>query len=81
MHRFAIWLILTTALIASGVTTSTQSPIADPPPSILIARQLAESRRLNVGDIVRLSSDPSGTNARPFRIADASRHACTCRTC
>jgi FtsX-like permease family/MacB-like periplasmic core domain len=54
------------ALIATTVTTSAQLP--GDPPSILISRQLAESRGLNVGAIVRLSTDPSGTDARPFRI-------------
>jgi ABC-type lipoprotein release transport system permease subunit len=68
MPRASTWLFLVTALVATAVTTSTQSPPADAP-SILISRQLAESRGLAVGDTVRLSTDPSGTNARPFRIA------------
>jgi putative ABC transport system permease protein len=68
MRRASTWLFLTAALVTTVVTTSTQSPPSDPP-SILIARQLAESRGLGVNDIVRLSPDPSGTNARPFRIA------------
>jgi putative ABC transport system permease protein len=69
MRRFAFWLMLTTALIATRVTTFTQSARVDAPPSILISRQLAEDRGLHVGSIVRLSRDPSQTNARPFRIA------------
>jgi ABC-type lipoprotein release transport system permease subunit len=68
MPRASTWLFLVTALVATAVTTSTQSPPADAP-SILISRQLAESRGLAVGDTVRLSTDPSGANARPFRIA------------
>jgi putative ABC transport system permease protein len=62
-------LFLAAALLAAGVTTYTQSPPAEAPPSILISRQLAESRGLEVGDVVRLSPDRSGANARPFRIA------------
>jgi putative ABC transport system permease protein len=68
MRRASTWLFLTAALVTTVVTTSTQLPPSDPP-SILISRQLAESRGLGVDDIVRLSPDPSGTNARPFRIA------------
>ena len=40
-----------------------------PPPDILVSRQLLASLRLAVGDVVALSSDPSGTGARRFRIA------------
>jgi putative ABC transport system permease protein len=39
------------------------------PPSILITRQLAEAEHLSVGDVVSLSSDPSGKEPRSFRIA------------
>ncbi|HET7221559.1 MAG TPA: FtsX-like permease family protein [Vicinamibacterales bacterium] len=38
-------------------------------PSILISRQLSESRALRSGDVIRLSADRSGKGARPFRIA------------
>src|SRR2546426_1035126 len=38
-------------------------------PAILVTRQLAEEAHLRVGDIVSLSTDPSGTAPRPFRIA------------
>jgi putative ABC transport system permease protein len=68
MHRASIRFFLTIVLIAGAVTTSVQSPPSGPP-SILISRQLAESRGLEVGEIVRLSADPSPTNARRFRIA------------
>lgn len=40
----------------------------DAPPSILVSRQLLESRGLQVGDIVRLSTDNSGEYVREFRI-------------
>src|SRR5262245_3329468 len=69
--RASIRFFLATALVAIAVTTSAQSPQSPPvdEPSILISRQLAESRRLKVGDTVRLSADSSGAHARPFRIA------------
>jgi FtsX-like permease family len=40
-----------------------------PPPAILLSRQLLAAERLAVGDVVALSSDPSGARPRPFRIA------------
>ncbi len=67
MPRPSARLFLLIALIAT-LTTSTQSLPPDAT-SILISRQLAESRRLGVGDTVRLSNDASGVNARQFRIA------------
>jgi ABC-type lipoprotein release transport system permease subunit len=67
--RLSTRLFLATALASTAVTTSTQSAqSAVNQPSILISRQLAESRRLKVGDTVRLSLDTSGAHARPFRI-------------
>ncbi len=39
------------------------------PPSVLLSRQLMRDRRLQVGDVIRLSREPSGEGARPFRIA------------
>jgi putative ABC transport system permease protein len=33
-----------------------------------VSRQLRESERLSIGDVVSLSSDPSGANPRQFRI-------------
>ena len=38
-------------------------------PEILVSRQLLESQQLKVGDVVSLSTDLSGANPRPFRIA------------
>jgi hypothetical protein len=37
-------------------------------PGILVSRQLMEARRLQVGDVVGLSSASSGANARQFRV-------------
>jgi putative ABC transport system permease protein len=39
------------------------------PPDILVSRQLLESEHLKVGEVVELSTDPSGARTRPFRIA------------
>jgi ABC-type lipoprotein release transport system permease subunit len=41
----------------------------EPPPAILISRQLATAEGLNVDDIVALSGTPDGTAARRFRVA------------
>jgi putative ABC transport system permease protein len=38
-------------------------------PDVLVSRQLLEHEHLAVGQTVELSSDPSGTDARRFRIA------------
>jgi ABC-type lipoprotein release transport system permease subunit len=38
------------------------------PGTILVSRQLAESERLEIGSVVRLSADPGGALAREFRI-------------
>jgi FtsX-like permease family len=38
------------------------------PPGVLLSRQLMESRQLRVGDLVRLSADPSGAQSQLFRI-------------
>lgn len=69
MHRARSWLLLGLALFAASATASSQSQDRAAPPSILISRQLAESRGLRIGDIVQLSADRSGNRARPFRIA------------
>jgi len=37
-------------------------------PDILVSRQLLESQRLGIGDVVALSTDPTGAKARTFRI-------------
>jgi putative ABC transport system permease protein len=40
-----------------------------PPPDILVSRTLLRDRGLRVGDVVHLSADARGADARPFRIA------------
>jgi ABC-type lipoprotein release transport system permease subunit len=69
MDRTPRWLFLVPSLLLAAVTASSQSADRAAPPSILISRQLAESRHLHAGDIVQLSADRSGTNARAFLIA------------
>jgi putative ABC transport system permease protein len=41
----------------------------DPMPEILVSRTLLRDRGLRVGEVVQLSADPRGHEARPFRIA------------
>src|SRR6185436_1222231 len=35
---------------------------------VLVSRQLLESRHLRIGDVIRLSADPAGSDPRRFRI-------------
>lgn len=53
--------------VAVAATTALSSP-ADDPPGILVTRQLSEALGIAPGDTVRLSADPSGKHARPFRV-------------
>ena len=62
------WLLVG-ALLAPSATSSSRAQDAESPRSILISRQLSESRGLQVGDVVRLSADQSGAGAQAFRIA------------
>jgi putative ABC transport system permease protein len=39
------------------------------PPAVLVSRPLRESERLSIGDLVWLSTDPTGAHPRQFRIA------------
>jgi ABC-type lipoprotein release transport system permease subunit len=56
------------ALIAA-VLAGTTLRAADNLPSILISRQLAETERLRIGDIVRLSPTADATGAQQFRVS------------
>ena len=61
------------AVAAESPGPGGQDPAAETaldPPSILVSRQLAASEGLQVGDVVRFASEPSGAGALPFRIAD-----------
>ena len=52
-------------LALAGASPHAQTAAAT---DILVSRQLAESERLAVGDIVRLATKADGSDARPFRI-------------
>jgi hypothetical protein len=54
-------------LIAFGLCVAAAPAPADTP-SILVSRQLAESDRLSVGEVVTLAVDATGSRARRFRI-------------
>jgi len=60
-------LILTICLTSAAALMSAGQP-APAIPGILVTRQLMEARGLSVGDVVRLSRESSGANARAFRI-------------
>ena len=68
MNRSWSRALLILGLVAASTTGSSRTQDADPPPSLLISRQLSESRRLRSGDVVTLAADRVGTNARRFRI-------------
>lgn len=51
-----------------GANSATDADAAADPPEILVSRQLAEERRLAVGDVVRLSVSPDGTAPTAFRV-------------
>src|SRR5689334_20232314 len=57
------------AACALVVLTLPRPARADVPPDILVTRQLAAARGLAVGQIVRVSADPHGADAREFRVA------------
>jgi putative ABC transport system permease protein len=67
--RARITTIAPLALAAAVVLVASSSTLSDPEPSILISRQLAAARGLEVGDTVRLGADAAGSRARAFRIA------------
>ena len=67
MARLALAVALVVA--AGAVVVPQSSHVSDPRPEILISRQLAAARGLDVGATVRLATDPGGTRVREFRIA------------
>jgi ABC-type lipoprotein release transport system permease subunit len=62
-RRLASLLLILVASIALAGHAQDQEP-----GTILVSRQLAESERLGIGSVVRLSADPGGALAREFRI-------------
>jgi ABC-type lipoprotein release transport system permease subunit len=62
--------LLVLELAVPGAAVASVSPGAgDRPAEILVSRNLLRERGLAVGQVVRLSADPRGEGARPFRIA------------
>ena len=66
-HR--AWGIALAAVLTAGAGWSVAEPAPPDAPPILLSRQLAEARDLRVGEIVHLSTDSTGENPRPFRVA------------
>jgi putative ABC transport system permease protein len=62
---FAIALVAASVLVTTGAAQKGQPADA---PGVLLSRQLMERRQLHVGDLVRLSADPSGGRPQSFRI-------------
>ncbi len=56
-------------LLGFAVATALPALAADTPAEILVTRQLAEVYDVAVGDTVSLSADPTGADARSFRVA------------
>jgi putative ABC transport system permease protein len=54
------------ATLTAAVHTDAPAPSA---PTILVSRQLLEAQHLHVGDLVSLSADASGGDARQFKVA------------
>src|SRR5687768_10244444 len=68
---FALAAVAIAAFIALATRNAAGAIEPGNAPGVLMSRQLMESRQLRVGDLVRLSSDPSGARAREFRILAA----------
>jgi putative ABC transport system permease protein len=72
-RRLATAAVVCAAAAASSLASSQPNPVnpADPlnPAAILVSRQLFESQRLSVGEVVALSAESDGSDSRPFRIA------------
>ena len=66
MFRTRLLAVIAVVLVAGHFAVLAQTPT---PADILISRQLAESERLSVGDVVRLATASNGNDARTFRIA------------
>jgi ABC-type lipoprotein release transport system permease subunit len=64
----ALGALVTAMLIVAGAAPHGQSSGRSDAPGVLISRQLAEGRNLRVGDVIRLSTNPSGAGAREFRV-------------
>ena len=54
---------------AAAAVLSLGAAVDDSIPAVLVSRQLAVAERLEVGSVITLATDRSGTNARQFRVA------------
>jgi putative ABC transport system permease protein len=61
--------LLIAAAAASPAPAEPPPSPAGGPPAILVSRQLLAAEHLRLGDVVSLSSDPTGARPREFRIA------------
>jgi ABC-type lipoprotein release transport system permease subunit len=55
-------------VLAAGISLALPLMAEEAVPEVLLSRQLVEARGIEVGDVVRLSADRSGADARPFRV-------------
>ena len=69
LRAFAAALLTAAVTISTFAQSNTTPGAADEPPGILMSRQLLESQRLSVGDVVSLSARADGQQPRRFRIA------------
>lgn len=67
--RLLVPLMLLGLAAPAGTAVATSEGNGEPPPEILVSRGLLRERGLSVGQIVMLSADARGTDARAFRIA------------
>lgn len=71
MRRIAIGACLAAAVMVAAASLDAQPAApaaADDLPEVLLSRQVLAARGLAVGDVVRLSGDPSGSDPRSFRV-------------
>ena len=56
-------------ITAATAIVRSQPAATDDVPTVLVSRQLMESQRLAIGDVVMLSNDPAGAQPKRFRVA------------
>jgi putative ABC transport system permease protein len=67
-RRFLRGAVTAGILVAGSQVAAARAADTVELPGVLLSRQLLEARGLAVGDVVRLSAERSGANARAFRI-------------
>jgi putative ABC transport system permease protein len=68
-RSFVPVVLLTVAIGAVAAILRAQPTGSTDVPTVLVSRQLRDSQKLAVGDVVQLSNDPGGKGAQPFRVA------------